>query len=80
MMLPLIDMCNHSFNPNAHIIQEEDDSELLIKAGPNLFLLFFDSFYFLKEVSLVFFAVLRLMSISLSLSLSLKTGCCRVRD
>lgn len=31
MMLPLIDMCNHSFNPNAQIIQEEDDSELLIK-------------------------------------------------
>ncbi|KAH9794553.1 SET domain-containing protein [Citrus sinensis] len=31
MMLPLIDMCNHSFNPNAQIIQEEDDSQLLIK-------------------------------------------------
>lgn len=24
MMLPLIDMCNHSFNPNARIVQEED--------------------------------------------------------
>lgn len=35
MMLPLIDMCNHSFNPNAQIVQEEDagDTELLIKAG-----------------------------------------------
>lgn len=38
MMLPLIDMCNHSFNPNAQIIQEEDDLQLLIKAGPNLLL------------------------------------------
>ncbi|XP_057416779.1 uncharacterized protein LOC130711255 isoform X2 [Lotus japonicus] len=26
MMLPLIDMCNHSFNPNAKIIQEQDSS------------------------------------------------------
>ncbi|KAK9226571.1 hypothetical protein WN943_011619 [Citrus x changshan-huyou] len=32
VMLPLIDMCNHSFNPNAQIIQEEDDLQLLIKA------------------------------------------------
>ncbi|KAJ0038029.1 hypothetical protein Pint_22389 [Pistacia integerrima] len=32
MMLPLIDMCNHSFNPNAQIVQEED-AELLIKAA-----------------------------------------------
>ncbi|XP_031271617.1 actin-histidine N-methyltransferase [Pistacia vera] len=33
MMLPLIDMCNHSFNPNAQIVQEEDagDAKLLIK-------------------------------------------------
>ncbi|KAJ4710065.1 Histone-lysine N-methyltransferase [Melia azedarach] len=33
MMLPLIDMCNHSFNPNAQILQEEDakNTELLIK-------------------------------------------------
>ncbi|KAL1327837.1 hypothetical protein HN51_037827 [Arachis hypogaea] len=26
MMLPLIDMCNHSFNPNARIVQEKDSS------------------------------------------------------
>ncbi|XP_028798450.1 actin-histidine N-methyltransferase-like isoform X2 [Neltuma alba] len=26
MMLPLIDMCNHSFNPNARIVQEKDTS------------------------------------------------------
>lgn len=26
MMLPLIDMCNHSFKPNARIIQEENGS------------------------------------------------------
>ncbi|KAG4999280.1 hypothetical protein JHK87_020352 [Glycine soja] len=26
MMLPLIDMCNHSFNPNARIVQEQDTS------------------------------------------------------
>ncbi|KAM7255189.1 hypothetical protein ACFE04_020430 [Oxalis oulophora] len=33
MMLPLIDMCNHSFDPNARIIQEQDptDSNMLIK-------------------------------------------------
>lgn len=33
MMLPLIDMCNHSFNPNARIIQEQDagNSKMLIK-------------------------------------------------
>lgn len=33
MMLPLIDMCNHSFHPNACIIQEQDagDSKMLVK-------------------------------------------------
>ncbi|KAK7398875.1 hypothetical protein VNO78_10049 [Psophocarpus tetragonolobus] len=28
MMLPLIDMCNHSFNPNAKIVQEQDTSSM----------------------------------------------------
>ncbi|KAJ8770026.1 hypothetical protein K2173_009761 [Erythroxylum novogranatense] len=33
MMLPLIDMCNHSFNPNAQIVQEQDvkNENMLIK-------------------------------------------------
>ncbi|XP_050235025.1 uncharacterized protein LOC126683220 isoform X2 [Mercurialis annua] len=33
MMLPLIDMCNHSFNPNARIMQEQDsvNAKMLIK-------------------------------------------------
>ncbi|XAR72198.1 Histone-lysine N-methyltransferase [Bertholletia excelsa] len=33
MMLPLIDMCNHSFNPNAEIVQEKSrgNSDMLIK-------------------------------------------------
>ncbi|KAL0695458.1 hypothetical protein Bca4012_062638 [Brassica carinata] len=33
MMLPLIDMCNHSFSPNVRIIQEQDgsDSNTLVK-------------------------------------------------
>lgn len=33
MMLPLIDMCNHSFNPNARIVQEQDyrDPHMLVK-------------------------------------------------
>lgn len=33
MMLPLIDMCNHSFNPNARILQEQDagNPNMLIK-------------------------------------------------
>ncbi|CAH8356846.1 unnamed protein product [Eruca vesicaria subsp. sativa] len=33
MMLPLIDMCNHSFTPNVKIIQEQDgsDSNTLVK-------------------------------------------------
>ncbi|KAG8637541.1 actin-histidine N-methyltransferase [Manihot esculenta] len=33
MMLPIIDMCNHSFNPNAQILQEQDPSneKMLIK-------------------------------------------------
>ncbi|PHU09075.1 hypothetical protein BC332_20935 [Capsicum chinense] len=32
MMLPLIDMCNHSFDPNAEIVQEEDNSNnMLVK-------------------------------------------------
>ncbi|AES94087.2 histone-lysine N-methyltransferase [Medicago truncatula] len=26
MMLPLIDMCNNSFNPNARIVQEQESS------------------------------------------------------
>ncbi|TKY60976.1 Histone-lysine N-methyltransferase setd3 [Spatholobus suberectus] len=28
MMLPLIDMCNHSFNPNAKMVQEQDTSSM----------------------------------------------------
>ncbi|XP_024991872.1 fructose-bisphosphate aldolase-lysine N-methyltransferase, chloroplastic [Cynara cardunculus var. scolymus] len=40
MMLPLIDMCNHSFNPNAEIIQEQGsgDPKMLVKvvAGMNI--------------------------------------------
>ncbi|KAJ9708525.1 hypothetical protein PVL29_000522 [Vitis rotundifolia] len=33
MMLPLIDMCNHSFDPNAQIVQEQDagSTKMLIK-------------------------------------------------
>ncbi|KAK4264062.1 hypothetical protein QN277_029401 [Acacia crassicarpa] len=33
MMLPLIDMCNHSFNPNARIVQEKDNGtmKMLVK-------------------------------------------------
>lgn len=31
MMLPLIDMCNHSFNPNARIVQEQDTSDSKMK-------------------------------------------------
>ncbi|KAK1308422.1 hypothetical protein QJS10_CPA09g00388 [Acorus calamus] len=33
MMLPLIDMCNHSFHPNARIVQEQDagNSRMLVK-------------------------------------------------
>lgn len=33
MMLPLIDMCNHSFNPNAKIIQDQDaeSSKMIVK-------------------------------------------------
>lgn len=68
VMLPLIDMCNHSFNPNAQIIQEEDDLQLLIKAGPNLFLLFFDSFYFLKRSFPCFLCCVK-VNVNLSLSL-----------
>uniref|UniRef100_A0A2N9H9S2 SET domain-containing protein n=1 Tax=Fagus sylvatica TaxID=28930 RepID=A0A2N9H9S2_FAGSY len=30
MMLPLIDMCNHSFNPNSQIVQEQDAGNLNI--------------------------------------------------
>ncbi|KAK4596839.1 hypothetical protein RGQ29_014747 [Quercus rubra] len=30
MMLPLIDMCNHSFNPNSQIVQEQDAGNLKI--------------------------------------------------
>ncbi|KAJ0987236.1 hypothetical protein J5N97_005592 [Dioscorea zingiberensis] len=34
MLLPLIDMCNHSFHPNARIVQEQDASNpnMLVKA------------------------------------------------
>lgn len=45
MMLPLIDMCNHSFNPNAQIVQEQEagSTKMLIKAGFSIFLhLFFN--------------------------------------
>ncbi|KAF8407594.1 hypothetical protein HHK36_006728 [Tetracentron sinense] len=35
MMLPFIDTCNHSFNPNARILQEQDtrNPKMLVKAG-----------------------------------------------
>ncbi|XP_076953512.1 uncharacterized protein LOC143627617 [Bidens hawaiensis] len=40
MMLPLIDMCNHSFNPNAEIVQEQGSGKqkMLVKvvAGMNI--------------------------------------------
>lgn len=34
MMLPLIDMCNHSFNPNARIVQEQEagSTKMWVKA------------------------------------------------
>lgn len=34
MMLPLIDMCNHSFNPNGKIVQEQEatSGRMLVKA------------------------------------------------
>lgn len=37
MILPLIDMCNHSFHPNARIIQEQDisNSKMLVKVTPS---------------------------------------------
>ncbi|KAK7320074.1 hypothetical protein RJT34_04805 [Clitoria ternatea] len=31
MILPLIDMCNHSFNPNARIVQEQDSMKMQVK-------------------------------------------------
>lgn len=31
MMLPLIDMCNHSFNSNARIVQEQDTGSMKLK-------------------------------------------------
>ena len=39
MMLPLIDMCNHSFNPNSQIVQEQGAGSLkiLVKACCSLF-------------------------------------------
>ena len=45
MMLPLIDMCNHSFNPNAQIVQEQDagNTSMLIKV--------FSSYFLFKEIS-----------------------------
>lgn len=38
MMLPLIDMCNHSFSPNAEIIQEKvmGNPKMLVKASFSL--------------------------------------------
>ncbi|CAA7395689.1 unnamed protein product [Spirodela intermedia] len=30
VLLPLIDMCNHSFNPNAVIVEEKDNQKLLV--------------------------------------------------
>lgn len=30
MMLPLIDMCNHSFNPNSRIVQEQDEGKTML--------------------------------------------------
>lgn len=35
MMLPLIDMCNHSFHPNARIVQEQgvDNADMLVKVS-----------------------------------------------
>lgn len=41
MMLPLVDMCNHSFNPNAEIVQEQgtENEKMLVKACILFFLI-----------------------------------------
>ena len=33
MLLPLIDMCNHSFEPNALIVQEKNKQKFLVEAS-----------------------------------------------
>lgn len=40
MMLPLIDMCNHSFNPNAHIVQEQDTGNMKMQVKACFHILF----------------------------------------
>lgn len=48
MMLPLIDMCNHSFSPNARIVQEQDadNTKMQVKA---CFLILFPSSLFIRN-------------------------------
>lgn len=40
MMLPLIDMCNHSFDPNARIVQEQDASNMKMQVKVCFLILF----------------------------------------
>jgi hypothetical protein len=40
MMLPLIDMCNHSFNPNAKIVQEQETGSTKMRVKACFLILF----------------------------------------
>uniref|UniRef100_M1AL45 SET domain containing protein n=1 Tax=Solanum tuberosum TaxID=4113 RepID=M1AL45_SOLTU len=73
MMLPLIDMCNHSFDPNAEIVQEEANSDrnMLVKV-----------FHCRCSVqcSCISRILLMLLSLPLLLFLFFLTGGCRKGD
>lgn len=40
MVLPLIDLCNHSFNPNARIVQEQETGSTKMWVKACYFILF----------------------------------------
>lgn len=55
MMLPLIDMCNHSFNPNARIVQEQETGSTNMRVKVCFFLLEQIKFCFLEtNIDLIF--------------------------
>jgi hypothetical protein len=76
MMLPLIDMCNHSFNPNSQIVQEQDAGNLniLVKAC------FLFSFRYSLNPSILFAYKSWITVFLAELFLSLKPGCGKNSD
>nr|CAB3450999.1 unnamed protein product [Digitaria exilis] len=72
MLLPLIDMCNHSFNPNARIVQEGsvNSSDMSVKATNSCF-----DIYLSFDTLIASLTVVAEMKIEQNAAITLNYGC-----